>query len=277
MKDPQGREINYIRLSITDRCNLRCVYCMPEEGVPLRTHEETITLEEAVLAVRAASDLGITKVRITGGEPLVRKGVVDLCRQIAGIPGIREICMTTNGLLLPEFAQPLREAGVDRVNISLDTLDQDKYKKICRLGTLEEATRRIENDSGAPASLEQLAEATGLSEREVSMGLEALQNQLCLSLDAITENISSYQKNQLENEPYKSAEFKELVDKLASLIDDLTPREKLVLSLYYGEELNMRETSEVMGITEGRVSQLHSQALARLRQKFKSQYNIEQH
>ncbi len=146
-----------------------------------------------------------------------------------------------------------------------------------RVRTLEEASRRIEGDSGKPATVEQLAEATGLTEREVSQGLEALQNQLCLSLDAITENISSYQKNQLENEPYKSAEFKELVDKLASLIDDLTPREKLVLSLYYGEELNMRETSEVMGITEGRVSQLHSQALARLRQKFKAQFNIEQH
>jgi RNA polymerase sigma factor for flagellar operon FliA len=146
-----------------------------------------------------------------------------------------------------------------------------------RVRTLEEASRRIEGDSGRTPTVEQLAEATGLTEREVTQGLEALQNQLCLSLDAITENISSYQKNQLENEPYKSAEFKELVDKLASLIDDLTPREKLVLSLYYGEELNMRETSEVMGITEGRVSQLHSQALARLRQKFKAQFNIEQH
>lgn len=146
-----------------------------------------------------------------------------------------------------------------------------------RVRTLEEAMRRLENETGASPSLEQLAAATGLTEREVSQGLEALQNQLCLSLDAITENISSYQKNQLDNEPYKTAEFKELVDKLASLIDDLTPREKLVLSLYYGEELNMRETSEVMGITEGRVSQLHSQALSRLRQKFKAQYNIEQH
>jgi len=146
-----------------------------------------------------------------------------------------------------------------------------------RVRTLQEASRRIESDCGQPPTVEQLAEATGLTTREVTQGLEALQNQLCLSLDDITENISSYQKNPLENEPYKSAEFKELVDKLASLIDDLTPREKLVLSLYYGEELNMRETSEVMGITEGRVSQLHSQALARLRQKFKAQYDIDQH
>jgi len=146
-----------------------------------------------------------------------------------------------------------------------------------RVRTLEEAMRRLEHENGATPTLEMLTKATGLSEREVSEGLEALQNQLCLSLDAVTENISSYQKNPLDNEPYKSTEFKELVERLASLIDDLTPREKLVLSLYYGEELNMRETSEVMGITEGRVSQLHSQALSRLRQKFKAQYNIEQH
>lgn len=146
-----------------------------------------------------------------------------------------------------------------------------------RVRVLEEATRRLEHENGASPTPEMLAEATGLSQREVTEGLEALQNQLCLSLDAVTENISSYQKNPLDNEPYKSTEFRELVERLASLIDDLTPREKLVLSLYYGEELNMRETSEVMGITEGRVSQLHSQALSRLRQRFKAQYNIEQH
>ncbi len=145
-----------------------------------------------------------------------------------------------------------------------------------RIRTLEEIIRRLEHEHGQSPSIETLADASGLTVREVSQSLEALQNQLCISLDAITENLSSFKKNQIENEPYKSTEFKELVDKLASLIDDLTPREKLVLSLYYGEELNMRETSEVMGITEGRVSQLHSQALARLRQKFKSEFGIDE-
>ncbi len=136
--------------------------------------------------------------------------------------------------------------------------------------------RRLELESGArPAS--KTGRGHGLAIAKFPRVWKPCKIQLCLSLDAITENIASYQKNQIDNEPYKSAEFKELVDKLASLIDDLTPREKLVLSLYYGEELNMRETSEVMGITEGRVSQLHSQALARLRQKFKAQFNIEQH
>jgi RNA polymerase sigma factor for flagellar operon FliA len=145
-----------------------------------------------------------------------------------------------------------------------------------RIRALEEVIRRLEHENGESPSLEALADAAGLSIREVSQSLEALQNQLCISLDSITENLSSFKKNQIENEPYKSTEFKELVDKLAGLIDDLTPREKLVLSLYYGEELNMRETSEVMGITEGRVSQLHSQALARLRQKFKTEFGIDE-
>lgn len=146
-----------------------------------------------------------------------------------------------------------------------------------RIRTLEETIRRLEHETGETPSMEQLADATGMSREEVSRSLEALQNQLCLSLDAITENLSSFKKSQNENEPYKTAEFRELIDKLASLIDDLTPREKLVLSLYYGDELNMRETAEVMGITEGRVSQLHSQALAKLRKKFKSHFNIENH
>jgi len=144
-----------------------------------------------------------------------------------------------------------------------------------RIRTLEELIRRLEHEHGEAPSMEALADASGLTIREVSQSMEALQNQLCISLDAITENLSSYKINQNDNEPFKSTEFKELVDKLAGLIDDLTPREKLVLSLYYGEELNMRETSEVMGITEGRVSQLHSQALARLRQKFKTDFGID--
>jgi cyclic pyranopterin phosphate synthase len=144
MKDPQGRNINYIRISVTDKCNLRCAYCMPEEGVPPRGHGDMMTLEEAALAAEAAASLGISKVRITGGEPLVRKGIVDLCRRIAGIPGIDEICITTNGILLPELAVPLRDAGVSRLNISLDTLDPDKYHRITRTGSLEEALAGIQ-------------------------------------------------------------------------------------------------------------------------------------
>ncbi|GAB6038851.1 FliA/WhiG family RNA polymerase sigma factor [Fundidesulfovibrio butyratiphilus] len=143
-----------------------------------------------------------------------------------------------------------------------------------RVRVVDDAVRRLESTHGHTPSVDALSDATGFSPKEVSQALEAMQSQLCLSLDAITENITSFKKQQLDNEPYKSTALKEIVDKLALLIDELTPREKLVLSLYYVEELNMRETSEVMGITEGRVSQLHSQALSKLRTKFHAQYGI---
>ena len=143
-----------------------------------------------------------------------------------------------------------------------------------RVRVIDEAIRKLESASDATPTVEQLSEVTGLSRKEVSQAMEAMQSQLCLSLDAITENLTSFKHQQIDNEPYKSAALKEIIDKLALLIDELTPREQLVLSLYYVEELNMRETSEVMGITEGRVSQLHSQALAKLRGKFNAQFGI---
>ena len=121
MLDKFGREITYLRLSVTDLCNLRCRYCMPEEGVPKKDHAAMLTEDEMILAVEAAASLGITKLRITGGEPLVKKNILSICRRAARVPGIREVCMTTNGLRLPELAVPLREAGVKRLNISLDT------------------------------------------------------------------------------------------------------------------------------------------------------------
>ena len=123
MIDNYGRNIDYMRISVTELCNLRCRYCMPEEGIRKRPHEEMMTAEETVQAARAAAELGIRKIRITGGEPLVKRGITRLCRSIAGIEGIEELCITTNGILLPELGRELKEAGVDRVNISLDTLD----------------------------------------------------------------------------------------------------------------------------------------------------------
>ncbi len=143
MKDQQGRNITYMRISVTDKCNLRCTYCMPEEGVSPLCHSDILTVEETIAAAKAGVSLGISKIRITGGEPLVRKGIVDLCRGIAEIPGIEEICMTTNGTLLPTYAKALREAGVDRLNISLDTLNPQKYNQITRLGDLEQALKGI--------------------------------------------------------------------------------------------------------------------------------------
>ena len=144
MKDGFGREITYLRLSITDRCNLRCRYCMPDEGVCKRRHDEMLTEDEMISAVEAAASLGITKLRVTGGEPLVKKNVLSICRRASAVEGIREVCLTTNATLLPELAKPLREAGVSRVNISIDTLDPEKYAYMTRRGTLADALKGID-------------------------------------------------------------------------------------------------------------------------------------
>lgn len=143
MKDTFGRNIKYLRLSVTDRCNLRCRYCMPADGICKKMHEEMLSEEEMIQAVEAAAGLGITKVRITGGEPLVKKNILSICRRVASTPGISEVCMTTNGVLLPELAKPLKETGVKRINISLDTLDSRKYTEMTRGGSLDAAMRGI--------------------------------------------------------------------------------------------------------------------------------------
>ena len=139
MRDQYDREINYMRLSVTDRCNLRCRYCMPEEGVCKKTHEEMLTEDEMIAAVEAGASLGITKLRITGGEPLVKRNIITLCARAAKVEGIREVAITTNGVLLPRLAKGLRAVGVSRVNLSLDTLNPDKYARITRIGTLSSA------------------------------------------------------------------------------------------------------------------------------------------
>ena len=141
MKDPFGREITYLRLSVTDLCDLRCMYCMPPQGVRKKLHEEMLTEEETILAVEAATSIGIRKLRITGGEPLVKKNILSICRQAAAVEGIREVCLTTNGIRLPALAKDLREAGVRRVNISIDTLDPERYARITRTGSLDEALK----------------------------------------------------------------------------------------------------------------------------------------
>lgn len=136
MIDSCGRNIDYLRLSVTDLCNYRCRYCMPEEGVCKRTHSEILSLEELEAIARAAVALGITKIRLTGGEPLVRRGIVELCRRLRRIPELQELCLTTNGSLLPDLAAPLREAGVDRLNISLDTLRPERFTQMTCRGEL---------------------------------------------------------------------------------------------------------------------------------------------
>ena len=138
MKDQFNRNITYLRVSITDLCNLRCRYCMPE-GICQKRHEDILSFEEITEIVSAAAQLGIRKIRVTGGEPLVRRGCVELCRMIAGVPGIDEVDMTTNGILLQQYAEDLKAAGINRVNISLDTMDAKRYKYITGGGTLEDA------------------------------------------------------------------------------------------------------------------------------------------
>jgi cyclic pyranopterin phosphate synthase len=142
--DTYNRPISYLRISITDRCNLRCVYCMPPQGVTKRPHAEILRYEEIETVVRAAADLGITKVRLTGGEPLVRPGVVDLVRMLARVDGIDDLSMTTNGILLSDYAQALAQAGLQRVNVSLDTLRPERFRRITRCGELEDVLTGIE-------------------------------------------------------------------------------------------------------------------------------------
>lgn len=143
MKDALGRKIDYLRISVTDKCNLRCKYCMPEEGITHLNHDEILTIDETLKIVEVFKDLGIKKVRLTGGEPLVRNGILDLIKGIKDM-GIEEICMTTNAIKLYDMADDLKESGVDRFNISLDTLDADKFRDITRGGDLKKVLKSID-------------------------------------------------------------------------------------------------------------------------------------
>ena len=144
MIDGEGRRIEYLRLSVTDRCNCRCAYCMPASGVPMLGHADILSFEELAAVARAAAELGVRKVRLTGGEPLARRGVVDLVRMVAAVPGVDEVAMTTNATLLAPVAGALREAGLSRLNVSLDTLRPDRYAKITRCGRLEDTLAGLE-------------------------------------------------------------------------------------------------------------------------------------
>lgn len=143
MKDSFGREISYMRISVTDRCNLRCRYCMPEEGVENLGHDKILSFEEITRIVKAAVELGITKYRLTGGEPLARKGIVNLVESLAKIDGVEELAMTTNGTMLADKADALKKAGLDRVNISVDSLIYHKYEEITRGGDLDAAFQGV--------------------------------------------------------------------------------------------------------------------------------------
>jgi len=142
--DPFGRPVTYLRISVTDRCNLRCVYCMPPEGVAWQPHENILRYEEIMEVVRAAAENGVSEFRLTGGEPLVRKDLSDLVRMMAVTPGVEDISLTTNGLLLENQIEGLAQAGLRRINVSLDTLDPQKFARITRGGSLEKVLRGLD-------------------------------------------------------------------------------------------------------------------------------------
>lgn len=141
--DHFGRCITYLRISVTDRCNLRCAYCLPAAGVKWLPNEMLLTADEILRVVQTASELGITKVRLTGGEPLVRPDILEIVSRIAATPGIKDLSMTSNAMLLEKMAQPLADAGLKRINISLDTLDAEKFNRVTRFGDFDRVWRGI--------------------------------------------------------------------------------------------------------------------------------------
>lgn len=142
--DGLGRKIEYLRISVTDKCNLRCIYCMPEHGICSKPQNEILRFEEVLRFVKCAAELGISKIRVTGGEPLIRRGIVDFIGHLTKVPGIEEVSMTTNGTLLKDLVWQLKENGLARVNISLDTLNAEKFKHVTRWGKLENVWSGIE-------------------------------------------------------------------------------------------------------------------------------------
>ena len=144
MLDRYNRKINYLRVSVTDRCNLRCTYCMPEDGITQLKHEDILSFDEIIDFIKEAVALGVNKVRLTGGEPLVRKGIVDLVRMVSEIKEIDDLSMTTNAILMLQFAKPLWNAGLRRINVSLDTVNPEKFELITRGGKIEDVFNGLE-------------------------------------------------------------------------------------------------------------------------------------
>lgn len=148
MGDSYGRRINYLRISLSDACNLRCVYCMPED-MSFMPRQQLMSDEEIIFLVKVAASLGVNKIRLTGGEPTIRPNLVELVRAIASVPGIKDLAMTTNGLLLDKLARPLADAGLRRVNISIDTLNPEKFHRITRWGQIDDVWRAIHASEAA--------------------------------------------------------------------------------------------------------------------------------
>ena len=151
MRDQFGRNIDYMRISVTDRCNLRCIYCMPEEGIPCVSHSDILTFDEIRRICGIGAELGISRIKLTGGEPLVRRGLPGLLGMLKKIPGIEQVTLTTNGILLKDNINELVSNGLDAVNISIDTLDPEYYHKITRRGGIEEVLSGLDAALSYPA------------------------------------------------------------------------------------------------------------------------------
>ena len=168
LTDSFGRTINYLRLSVTDRCNMRCVYCMPAEGIPMLAHGDILSYEELHLIAQTAVAAGIEKIRVTGGEPLVRKGIIPFLSKLATIPGLSQLVLTTNGLCLEEMAESLRHAGVQRLNISLDSLQPETFAAVTRGADLQRVMAGIAaaERAGFPLKINVVV-MRGINDREV--------------------------------------------------------------------------------------------------------------
>jgi len=216
MLDKNGREINYIRVSITDRCNLRCIYCMPKEGIRKKEHHEILRFEDIIKILKASAFLGVKKVRLTGGEPLILKDVDKLIYDISKIQGIEEIAITTNGVLLNSIVGDLKKAGLKSVNISLDTLKEEKFKKITRGGNIMDVLNAIEKciDLGIKPVKINTVLIKGINDDEISDLIYLTKNLPVnirfIELMPIGEGIKYYEKGYLSLEGV-IAEFKELV------------------------------------------------------------------
>ncbi len=179
MKDSFGRNIDYLRISVTDRCNLRCVYCMPEEGVEPISHCDILSYEEIMRLVGIYASLGIKHIRLTGGEPLVRKGIESLIADIKKVPGIETVSITTNGILIPEKFEMLKAAGIDAVNISLDTLNAEQFKKITRRDGFEKVIEAIK-----------LCEASGIKTKVNCVAMKGVNDTELASIAGLAEDLN---------------------------------------------------------------------------------------
>ncbi|MFC1718168.1 GTP 3',8-cyclase MoaA [Candidatus Poribacteria bacterium] len=177
--DKYGRKINYLRISVTDRCNLRCTYCMPPEGVPLMSHEDILRYEEITRVARLAHELGFTKFRITGGEPLARKGLPDLVRELTNLGEDVDLALTTNAVLLARYADELRAAGLSRINISLDTLKKEKFQQISRYDLFDEVMNGIQRaiDVGFDPVKVNVVVVRGVNDDEILDFVEMIKDQ----------------------------------------------------------------------------------------------------